>query len=351
MDAASRALRAVERRASETVAQDKIRVLELAESARLATSADALVAGLRSRRLTVNFHPDRLLEDRTTVAQGLLTRGRYLPQSQTGISSGGRFDVAGGQRIKWEQDLFGDAYEFGTAVHRPIYGALDITGDPFGGSPRFGSSYLVLHDTCADRTTFCVGDSHVGPRYVGTTAAPHALLAGLLEQALEGDALDRGLDRPALVEALCGREQATAPCRELDGYVEAQVHGGISLRDDVVSIVVDPSFAGSQVHAQLEAVAETFDIDLAWHVGSQLAVPDVPDDFRGPTMPPLATQIAGPGQLLDAATIGRATHAIEFTPPSIEGDPSEGPLQQLKYLWHCLLRFGQPFERAPGDLT
>lgn len=345
MDAPSLALAAVEQRAELTEVQDKSRIAELAASVGAGTSAplDDLVTGLRACRLTVNFHPDRLAANGRTVAHGLHMSGRYLPQSQTGISSGGRFDVAGGQRIGWEQDLFGDTYSYGANLQRPIYGALDITEDPFGGSPRFGSSYLVLHPSCVERSTFCVGDSHVGPRHVGTAAAPYALLAGLFEQSLDGDGLGRGLAYGAMADAITGLARATAAARELDGYVEAQIHGGVSLQDDVVAIVVDPSFAGTDVHARLEMVAQTYGLDLGWHGGSALAVADVPVDFRGPTMPDLAAQVAGLRQVLDAASIGRSARNIEFTPPSIEGDPAEGPMQQHKYLWHCLLRFGHAF--------
>ena len=113
------------------------------------------------------------------MAHGLLLRGEYVPQSETGLSNGGRF-VPGGERTGWETRLFPDAYR-DDRILRPVYGALDVTSDPLGGSPRFGSCFAVLADHCFDRATLCVGDSHVGPRDVGTLASPLSILAGLLE--------------------------------------------------------------------------------------------------------------------------------------------------------------------------
>ena len=49
-----------------------------------------------SARITVNFHPDRVLADGRTVAQRLAAEGRYRSQFETGISSGGLTAYAGG---------------------------------------------------------------------------------------------------------------------------------------------------------------------------------------------------------------------------------------------------------------
>ena len=293
----------------------------------------------KNARLTVNFHPDRRDKRGITVAEGLVTSGHYLSQFETGISNGGRFAVPGGDRVRWEQDLFGTIYDTGIET-RPIYGALDITNDPHGGSPRFGSSYIVLRSHCLDRATFCVGDSHVGPTDVGTMASFNSILAGMFEGCTHGEGLDRSLSVADLRLAIESGDPPAEPARALDGYVEAQVHGGISIADDVAEIVLDPSFRRTPTEAHLHRYCANSDIELCWHEGSEIAAAQIPLDFRGPEMGPLATEIARRDGMVDAAAIGQSARKIAYTPPSPLGDLPNSPLQQHKYLWHCLLKFG-----------
>ena len=63
-----------------------------------------------ARRITVSFHPDRLLADGRTVAEHLVTDGRYRSQFETGISNGGLTAHPGGDRERWEQRMFAGAY-------------------------------------------------------------------------------------------------------------------------------------------------------------------------------------------------------------------------------------------------
>lgn len=310
---------------------------------------DRLIDGLRQHgRLTLNFHPDRLSANGLAVAEGLATSGQYQPQSQTGISNGARFPVGAGDRADWESTLFSGVYD-NTAAVRPVYGALDLTRDPHGGSPRFGSSFVVLRPHCLDRATLCVGDSHVGPTDVGTISEPLGLLAGLFEQGAAGNAMDRSLTTAGLIATIERAQHATQPARELDGYVEAQIHGPVMLESDVAAIVLDPSFVDSSVSVQLAEAADRYGFVLSWHRGSELAAVDVPADFRGPNMPALAEEVARPDGVLDAATLGRWAARIPWSEPEPDGDPAEGPRQQIKYLWHCLLRFGHDRPDAPSQ--
>lgn len=310
--------------------------------------AGRLIDGLRQHaRLTLNFHPDRLTANGLTVAEGLASSNQYQPQSQTGISNGARFPVGAGGRARWESTLFSDVYDK-TAAVRPVYGALDLTRDPHGGSPRFGSSYVVLQPHCLDRATFCVGDSHVGPTDVGTMREPLGLLAGLFEQGAAGNAMDRSLTTADLIATIERGHHAVQPARELDGYVETQVHGPVMLDSDVAAIVLDPSFVDSPIGARLAEAADRHDFALSWHRGSELATVNVPIDFRGPTMLTLAQDVARPDDVLDAAALGRWATRIPWSDPTPDGDPADGPRQQIKYLWHCLLRFGH--DRPGADV-
>ena len=192
----------------------------------------------------------------------------------------------------------------------------------------------------------CVGDSHVGPVDVGTADAPWSLLAGLAEQAASGALLDRPLGAGELLGVLDPTIGPGPPSRCLDGYVEAQVHGGIDLTVDVQAVVLDPSFVGTDVEHDLAAAAERHGFELRWHRGSELAVDDVPVDFRGPTMPDLARRVARADAVVDARAIGTAARRIRAGRPLPGGDPPESELQQLKYLWHTLLAHGRD---AVGD--
>lgn len=289
-------------------------------------------------RLTLNFHPDRLDRRGRTVAAGFLADGRYRSQWATGISAGSRSAMPGGERERWERALFGAA---GADHEEPsVYGSLDLLGDPHGGSPRFGSSFVVLRDHVRARVTLCVGDSHVGPADVGTFDAPWGILAGLAEQALANRLLHRGLGFDDLVEALTFPYRSDRPSRDLDGYVEAQVHGGVALADDVAEVVLDPSFRGTDIERDLALAAVQYGFALTWHTGSELPVDEVPVDFRGPEMQPLAHRVARPDGMVDAHAIGLHARPLPFTEPLPSGDPPDSALQQLKYLWHTLLHHG-----------
>ena len=139
----------------------------------------------RAGRITLNFHPDRVTRRGDSVAAGLLADGRYRSQWVTGVSAGSRSAIAGGERQRFEREFFDGAYDqVDPSMHEhPVYGALDLLFDPHGGSPRFGSSYTILRPHVRERTTLCLGDSHVGPPDVGTFDAPWSILAGLAEQA------------------------------------------------------------------------------------------------------------------------------------------------------------------------
>ncbi|WP_243710319.1 DUF3626 domain-containing protein [Micromonospora sp. KC213] len=307
-------------------------------------------------RLTVNFHPDRLLADGRTVAQALAAEGVYRSQFVTGISNGGLTAYPGGDRDRWEEMLFGGAYQRPgvTFADRPVYGGLNLLDHPDGACARFGSCYLRLRPAVLARTTLCFGDSHRGPTDLGTVDVPEPILAALLTvTAGSGVSLGvAGMDTARLVATLLDRrEQAVwrpgAAGRALDDYVEAQIHGGVDLARDVEAIVVDPSFAGTGTGQVLARLARRSGVALLFHGGFVLPVDAVDPDFRGPAIPPLAVRVhaefAGPGEPIDAALIGRAAASVVRDPGrwTDRGSTAE-TLQHLKQLWHVLVAFGAP---------
>ena len=292
-------------------------------------------------RLTLNFHPDRRDSKGRTVADGLLADGRYRTQFETGISNGGRFAVPGGNRVHWESLLFDKAYST-ESKDRPVYGALDLFSDPYGGAPRFGSCVVVLEPHCFERATFCVGDSHLGPTDVGTSEFLSPILAGAVEHCSLGAGFGRNLDVGGLLEALSFGRREEASARELDNYIEAQIHGGLDLRRDVAAVVLDPSFRGSTSEKAIAEAASQYGFALAWNEGSEMDPLDIDPQFRGAEMCELAHRTARPDGLVDAASIGRMLDDLPFTPPSVSGDAEESPRQRYKKLWHCCLKFGKP---------
>ena len=95
------------------------------------------------------------------------------------------------------------------------------------------------------------------------------------------------------------------PDHNLNHYIEAQVHGDISLKEDVEVLVADPSFKGTHIGRILEQICSEYSIDLYWHMGFALLVDEVPMDFRGPSMTSLAKRIAR-DDYIDASMIGAA---------------------------------------------
>ncbi|WP_020618561.1 DUF3626 domain-containing protein [Paenibacillus daejeonensis] len=233
---------------------------------------------------------------------------------------------------------------------RPKYGALDLMLHPDGPSPRFGSCYLLLKPEVSARATFTYLDSHQLPDERGTYRAFDSVLAAILRDAFLGDYAigEHGLTPPRFVAHV--RERISAPiaerfsqkpARNLNHYVEAQVHGPVMLARDAEALVADPAFQGTPTGALLEQLCAAFRLTLHWHGGFAMAASAVPTDFRGRAMPSLAARIAQNGRI-NARTIGEAAAEVRRHPERWQdrGEPAE-VLQQLKLLWHVLVRFGE----------
>ncbi|MBT9254260.1 DUF3626 domain-containing protein [Phycicoccus sp. MAQZ13P-2] len=260
-------------------------------------------------RVTVNFHPDRTSGGRT-VLEHLGHDRVYRSQFETGTSNGGLTAHPGGSRWRWEQRMFGGAYDDAPAAERPRYGALDHRRRGLGGAPRFGSAHLRLATSVLPRTTFCFPDSVFLPTAVGTVER-----CDLIGPA------DAFAARP-LTDAL-EREEGGV----LDDYVEAQVHGPVRIPEDVEALVLDPCFRGSEVEHHAAALG----VPVEWHEGRVLEVAELErhPDYRGPQVVEVGRRVAEEGRL-DAAVVGRAVETGREDP------------QDLKKVWHHVVRFGSP---------
>ncbi|MFE0461400.1 DUF3626 domain-containing protein [Kitasatospora sp. NPDC058965] len=249
-------------------------------------------------RVTLNFHPDRQAGGRPILA-AMAAAGQYRSQFVTGTSNGGLTAYPGGDRWRWEQLIFGGAYDRAPAELRPGYGALNFRRQQVGAAPRFGSAHFRLTAEPLARSTFCYPDSSTEPTDLGVAEGVAALVA--LAAADRRDALD--------------------------DYVEAQVHGPVRFAEHVEALVLDPCYRGTEVAADAAALG----CPVEWHGGYRLSVAELRrhPDFRGPEFVELGERLAVDGWL-DPAVLGAASRS---------GGHDE---QALKRVWHYLARFGAP---------
>lgn len=260
--------------------------------------------------VVLHFHPG-WPHGTGTVLDAIAADGRYLSQWVTGSSNGGLTAHPGGQRWQWESRLFEGRYDDGDPAVRPVYGAWNRRDDPFGAAPRFGSAYVRLRPEVLARTTFCWPDSVYEPQAVGGAER----LAELCALA------DAGRLDPALLPASAADLPLDDP---LNDYVEAHVHGGVVLADDVEAVVLDPSDLPAHRHAL--GALEDLGIAVQTHGGYRVTAADIDDSYRGEVPVALARELGGdltPARL--AAVQRSGAH-----------DP-----QAVKWLWHCLARFGR----------
>jgi hypothetical protein len=301
-------------------------------------------------RVAIHFHPDRPARDNASVIASMVRSGRYENQFETGLSNGGLSAHVGGARHRAESRLFGGAYDSASASERPKYGALDVMRHPDGPCPRFGSCYLVLRPAVTLRCSFTYLDSLRDPDEQGTHDELGVVVGALMRDAFVSEfALgERDLTVGRLVQII---ENLDVPyqdphgriaARNLNHCIEAQIHGEVSLASDVELVVADPSFRNTETGDQIELLARTTGIAIHWHSGFALPVSEVPRDFRGPTMPSLAARVAADG-VVDAHAIGLAAGVLKRDPDSWSDRGSyDAVLQELKLLWHVLVRYGKP---------
>ncbi|WP_133984360.1 DUF3626 domain-containing protein [Kribbella voronezhensis] len=248
-------------------------------------------------RVTLNFHPDRVTDDRPILV-ALAEDGSYHSQFVTGTSNGGLTAYAGGDRWNWESRIFGGAYDTALATERPVYGALNFHQKPLGAAPRFGSAHLRLTADAVSRATFCYPDSVFEPSDFGVVTR-----MSLIDLA---DKDDRDL---------------------LDDYIEAQIHGPVLLDQHVEALILDPSYQGTTIEDQ----ARHLPCPLEWHAGLEITIDELRrhPQYRGPEYVALAAELAVDGRLTPRI-IGDAARTNRYDQ------------QSLKKIWHYLARFGTP---------
>ncbi len=258
-------------------------------------------------RIVLHFHPGWGFGD-GTVLEAIAASGWYRSQWQTGTSNGGLTAHRGGDRWRWESKMFDGRYDDAPAGDRPVYGAWNRHNDHYGASPRFGSAYLRLRPETNDRATFCWPDSVYQPPVVG---GPDKL-----------DQLCQLADSPDVDPSVVSPAAPDLPLDDpLNDYVEAHVHGGLSVMRDVEAVVVDPTD-----RAEHSATLERLGCAVEEHSGYRVTADAIDSDYRGPVPIELARLLGG-----------------EITPARLSGASRSGDHdpQAIKWLWHCLARFGR----------
>ena len=321
----------------------------------------------KNGRICSHFHPDHIDQNGSTVAASLLASGKIMSQFESGISNG-RVDTSqGGFRDTLEARLFGEDYvKFiqGRPEMRVKYGALSLIGSNNGPAPRFGSCYFVFKQEVMKRSTFCYGDSYNAPDELGLEGMWEVILSKLFNDSYDQDGvLGMKLLRPPelyermkkVLEGPVGNNWSFPALSNLNSYIEAQIHGPLTLEQDVEAIVIDPSFQNTDVFAAMKQIADKYNVKMVMHHGYSLHVKKVPNSFRGPSMPRVASLVC---QFASSSTdnvfltpflIGQTRHEIT---KSLSGELAKllraechdlgAPTltQLLKFLWHCLCNYG-----------
>ncbi len=299
-------------------------------------------------RIAIHFHPYRLRKDAKTVIESMIESGQYKNQFETKISNGSLTAFKGGQRDIWENLLFGQIYEKNEVQNslRPKYGSLSLMGHANGPSPRFGSCYFLLKPAISRYATFTYLDSYKNPKEKGTLKYFDEILASILSESFERDyAIGEKNIRPnGLVEKINrnlnqdhGFISMKPMSKNLDHYIEAQIHTEIHLSNDIDYLIADSAYRNTAYEDLFSNLCELNKIKLIWNKGNELKVTDVPDNFRGADIPKVANEIALNGKI-NAYILGLAEK--RYKNEIEEEKVIQYKNQQLKYLWHTLVKYG-----------
>lgn len=252
---------------------------------------------LTNHTVTINFHPDRFASNGLPILKSMAKDGLIKSQFETGTSNGGLTAYIGGDRWLWERNVFDGAYDNAPNDIRPKYGAINFKNLETGASSRFGSAYFCLKLHVFNRTTFCYPDSFFEPK----NFASFEFLESLIELA-NNDTQDL-----------------------LDSYIEAQIHGVISLKQDVECLVLDPAYKSSFIEEQ----ANELNIPIRWHSGYELSIDEMElyPNYRGEKFINIAREISVKN------TINPKLLGIAVTQQGYDE-------QDIKKVWHYLARFG-----------
>lgn len=116
-------------------------------------------------------------------------------------------------------------------------------------------------------------------------------------------------------------------CDELDRYIEAHLHGPVSLAEDVEALVLDECYRETQVSVD----AMKLPVAIEWHSGFRVSLDTIRQfpDYRGEPIVTLVGILAVDGHITPAV-IGAAAVSGKYS------------FDDLKKVWHYVARFATP---------
>ena len=307
---------------------------------------------LSEANVVLHFHPFRFDQNGGLVAEGLLKTGLYSSQFKTLVSNGSLSPQPGGKRFLWEDKLFNQAYsqiQLETC-DRPKYGALNLIPSTRGPAPRFGCCFFSLKTQLSSRCRFTFGDSSIIPEECGTIDEFDSIVAAILKESFQKEIVlnRKSLRPPELYRLFLSIYQNSSEAkkwdknhRSLDQYIEAQIHSEVDLSRDIESLHIDQSLKATKSGKTLVQLAQKHQIPIIWISELFIRARDVPRDFRGPKMIELTEKIAINGRINPAVLEEAYRNAKEDREYWNDWESYDNFQQQLKLMWHILVRFGQ----------
>eukprot|EP00928_Gymnodinium_smaydae_P007368 TRINITY_DN12655_c0_g2_i1.p1 TRINITY_DN12655_c0_g2~~TRINITY_DN12655_c0_g2_i1.p1 ORF type:complete len:614 (-),score=111.47 TRINITY_DN12655_c0_g2_i1:85-1926(-) len=173
------------------------------------------------------------------VGQALASDTHYRNQFETNTSSGLlRHDV----REKWERALFGSSYDSAEPFDRPKYGVQNVWNDPRGvmGCKQYGDSYIELRNVRLRCTCSAQDTSNLTVQRLAVLDYYAHVLLEYSDQELS-----------AVFDVARENAENVGDSDELVSswgkYKEVQIHGPVSLDDDVARLVVNERHRGKPV--------------------------------------------------------------------------------------------------------
>ncbi|MDN3685088.1 DUF3626 domain-containing protein [Vibrio sinaloensis] len=111
----------------------------------------------------------------------------------------------------------------------------------------------------------------------------------------------------------------------MDDYIEAHIHGKVSISEDVECLVLDPSYRDTEI----ETHALRLNLPIKWHQGFQLSLTTMQRfaDYRGRKFVQLAEKKLAENGSLNPRLLGLGVTELNYDQ------------QDIKKVWHYLARF------------
>ncbi|XP_078367212.1 uncharacterized protein LOC144651186 isoform X2 [Oculina patagonica] len=203
------------------------------------------------------------------VLKFLVEDTHYRNRFETGTSGGSTDKVA---RKSWEDRIFNNAYNSSSPSERVKYGVLNIVGDPRGVKKcsQYGDSFLQLKKVRL-RTTFASMDTSGEAVKLSCCEHYENVLFAYTDQEITA------IMDVATVKVPFHRSDC------ISHYKEVQIHGPVSLSENVECIVVNPRHQKESLTTKLlDRFVEQNKCNLIWMD---------PDDQPGAAPPPVGSLV------------------------------------------------------------